>query len=212
MFDVLGNGLTTIPEGGLVVTSGGVSVTGSLTATNLGATVTSGMSVVDSAAATQTLFVKNTNGAFTGTTINGTLAGYSVGMRRGAVLLVITLWTRVLAMSGDTSRSVGSGSSFNLLTLAAGGTTLFQVGVELRCGTSCFQRPCDMIRACGCVHVRQVKGSGQTTLSASSAGLRVTAGGATVSAGGVVVTAGSAAVSGGLRVDNGGATITVRAA
>ena len=130
-------------------------------------------------------------------------------------------------LCGAGSSGVASGITYNLLTLSAGGTTLFEVRsvTLLACSrdwriayVQSYWHACESSLVLFCVW--QVTGSGRTTVTQSglvvgAGGGTVTAGGLAVDAGGVLVSAGGVTVvnggtkvqSGGLFVDDNGATI-----
>ncbi|OQR83560.1 hypothetical protein ACHHYP_14571, partial [Achlya hypogyna] len=203
LFDVLGNGLTTVRQSGLSVLLGGATI-------------------VDATPTATTATVQNTNGAFTGTLLTVTATAASAfpnadfkllqGVAGGTTAFQVEASGRTTIANGGLSvNGIGGATITNQDPLTPGLTVLsannaFQGTVAKIQSTVAASALFYLLQAtANGLPLFTILGTGQTEIYAG--GLKVDMGGATVSNGGLVVGAGGATINGGLQVASGGATI-----
>ncbi|EQC30579.1 hypothetical protein SDRG_11637 [Saprolegnia diclina VS20] len=196
VFDVRGDGRTTVRRGGFEVLSGGATIT-------------------DTTTATTTTTVQSTNAAFTGTVLSVLAATASAYPATDYFLLKCTASSTVafaVESSGRTTISNGGASVTNQDPTAAaltvtstdnafGGTVAtIQTSRAANTGFYLLEAKANNIQ------LFSVHGSGLTKVWVG--GFEVVMGGATISNGGLLVDAGGAVIKAGLQVATGGATIS----
>ncbi|RHY29415.1 hypothetical protein DYB32_006086 [Aphanomyces invadans] len=185
IFDIRGDGLTTIAQGGLSITTGGATIAaGGLVVSTVGATISAGGLTVTAGGATVAA------GGLTVTTVGATVSAGGLTVSDGGAALTTTSTT--LSASTVTASSTSyTGTVLKAVSATAAGSGFFLFKALSGTSTSVFD----------------IQGDGLTTIR--QGGLSIVNGGATIAAGGLVVsTVGATISAGGLTVTNGGATVT----